>query len=84
MLPCNYAYLPLLEPLLVLPPPSVAVAATLLTSAIVVVIDAIVVVHRMPILPYPPIVSSCIDEEGLEGRHSSDSGYCRSRRGQCS
>ena len=28
-------------------------------------------------------ISSCVDdEESLEGRHSSGSGYCRSRRGQ--
>ena len=76
MLLCNNVYLPLLEPLLALPPPSIAVADASLTSAIVVVINAVFVVHRVPILPYPPIVSSCVDEEGLEGRHSSDSGYC--------
>ena len=51
MLLCNYVYLPLLEPLLVLPSPSVAIATTSLTSAIVIVVDAVVVVHRVPILP---------------------------------
>ena len=76
MLLCNYVYLPLLEPLLALPPPSVAVATTSLTSAIAVVVNAVVVIHSVPILPYPPIVSSCVNEEGLEGHHSSDSGYC--------
>jgi hypothetical protein len=35
----------------------------------------------VPILPILPIVSSCVGEESLESHHSSDSGYCRSRRG---
>ena len=62
----------------------VAVAAASLTSAILVVVlvvDVVVVVHRVPILPILPIVSSCVGEESLESNHSSDSGYCRSRRG---
>ena len=39
--------------------------------------------HHPPCALLLVAVSSCVgDEEGLEGRHSSGSGYCQSQRGR--